>query len=124
MQKKYKLVMLSSFEKTNLYIVDGELHYSITTFKTLDKIRKTQHLYILSDEEIKENWKGIAYKHDVQVGIFNHFYTENKWYKNAKKVIASTNTSLNLPLIPKSFIDYFIKEWNKGNKIDEIELEH
>lgn len=43
---------------------------------------------IVSDEEIKEGWKGWAYKVDVTGKIFKHFYTTNPWYKDARKIIA------------------------------------
>jgi hypothetical protein len=43
---------------------------------------------ITSDEKIEKGWKGIAFKKDVKGFVFNHFYTENPWYADAKKVIA------------------------------------
>lgn len=39
-----------------------------------------------------------------------------------KKIIASTDPLLKLPQIPKSFIKYFISEWNKGNKIEKVNV--
>lgn len=43
---------------------------------------------VTSDESIEKGWKGLAYKKDVKGFVFNHFYTENTWYNDAKKVIA------------------------------------
>lgn len=51
---------------------------------------------IVSGEDIKEGWKGLAFKTDVKGYVFEHFYTENKWYNDAKMIIASENPKHNL----------------------------
>ena len=71
-----------------------------TSEETLcDKVTIDGYDYYVSDETIEEGWRGTAYKKDVKGQIFKHFYTTNKWYKNAKKVIATTNP--NIDDIPK-----------------------
>jgi hypothetical protein len=53
---------------------------------TLNKL--PEGFVITSNEPIEKDWKGVAYKKNVQGYIFNHFYTENPWYNDTKKVIA------------------------------------
>lgn len=97
-----------------------------------------QHLYIISDEEIKsedyfvfitpyleavrkcfyffKDTDDEVFCKDVDGGIYHITYS--------KKIIASTDTSLNLPKPSPSFIKKFIDEWNKGNKIEDILVEY
>jgi len=101
-----------------------------------------QHLYILSDEEIKEGDWFIVGKRLVQATLNGGTlgYTSfNKvaflWIKpHHKKIIATTDKSLSInknmkldltlisiPRIPESFIESYVKA---DGKIDEVELEH
>jgi hypothetical protein len=41
-----------------------------------------------------------------------------------EEVIASTDSSLNTKSIPQSFIDKYISEYNKGNKIEDVDVEY
>jgi hypothetical protein len=71
-----------------------------------------QHIYITSDEEIKEGWKGYAYKEDVEGKVFKHFYTTNEWYKDAKKIILTTDQDLindGVQAIDDEFLEWFVK---------------
>lgn len=97
-----------------------------------------QHLYITSDEEIKKgDW---CYKEDVKNKIFKWVNTENDWYNDSKKIIATTDKSLSinmydingarevnfdieLPQPSQQFIEKYIEEYNKGNKIIEVLVE-
>ncbi len=83
--------MIDDFHNT---AKEGELFYGYHS-NVNNEYWLPQHLYILSDEEIKEGWKGWAYKADVKGQIFKHFYTGNPWYKDAKKIIATTDPELN-----------------------------
>lgn len=90
-----------------------------------------QHLYIISDDEIEEgDW--------VRDSISNIRQADNADL-NAQypKVIATTDTSLLkdyfqqslngvacLPQPSQSFIEKYITEYNKGNKIEEVEVEY
>lgn len=108
---------------------------------------KPQHLYILSDEEIKD---GLILHNSNEIGKVisttdNHVValfpisgevTCQKY--NCKKIIATTDKSLAMlvsdPIIgkaptyfpepSKSFIDVFVKEYNKGNIITEVMVEY
>lgn len=79
------------------------------------------YLYITSDKEIKEGDWGTDGK-DV-----NQCTKNNIWnFKQAEveKIIATTNPSLGLPLIPESFIKHYTSEYNKGNRIEKVNVEY
>ena len=98
-------------------------------------LHTTQHLYVLSDEKIKDgNWyldmvTGLIYMADEKPVTMNCF----------KKIIATTNPDLwlhketiignernieqqGIPKIGVDFVERFVKEWNNGNKIEKINL--
>jgi len=90
-----------------------------------------QHLYILS-EDIKENndlclcldeirSNTLPENKNNQISPFVSWLTTNNC-NGCRKIIASTDPSLKLPVIPKSFIEYFISEWNIGNKIEKVNV--
>ena len=118
-----------------------------------------QHLYITSDEKPKDgDWcyhpelsqeytiinNGIQTKglHPTK-GVFQWRDTTNKWYKKARKIIATTDTSVNngeiltnhiikegpnaglivqLPQPSTQFIEQWIEEYNKGNVITDVKV--
>jgi hypothetical protein len=80
------------------------------------------NLYILSDEEIKEGDLYFPPSYTIQkAGDKEHCEVLNSL--NPLKVISSTDKSLNLPVIPQNYIKYFVEQYNKGNIIEEVELE-
>ena len=77
-----------------------------------------QNIYITNDEEIKEGWKGYAYKEDVKSKVFKHFYTTNEWYKDAKKIILTTDPKLiadGVQSIDNEFLEWFMNNPNCEN---------
>jgi len=96
---------------------------------------EAQHLYILSDEEIKEGDWIIAT--DNNEGYFLHQVTpisiDNIKVKD-KKIIATTNPELHQQDIfavgneccklRQDFIEAYVKEYNAGNVIKEIMVEY
>lgn len=123
MKKLSKVVMLPTEKVASLVIRhDKPCVVMLSTDSPFAKkeTHTYQHLYFLSDEEIKEGWKGIAYKDDIKGKVFNHFYTENKWYKDAKIIIASTDESLGLPRPSNEFI----KRYCELGGIDEVLVEY
>lgn len=96
-----------------------------------------QHLYVLSNEEIKENdWfycsdktnyrhifkcigltepENLKVKNSKEIGCYfvkNNTDGYGDWAKcYSKKIIATTDKSLGLPLISKTDIDKYISEW-------------
>ena len=89
-----------------------------------DKIKyQAQHLYLTSDEEIRE-------------GDYYYSLTADAWFKQGrlsftnpnerlcKKIIASTDTSLGVPQLSTAFIEKYISEYNKGNIIEMVMVEY
>ncbi len=81
-----------------------------------------QHLYILSGEEIKKGEYITDYNVIVKY-IDSGIVDPNKSLVKYKKVIATTDKSLGLPLIHDSFLPPFIKAYNEGKQITEVDLE-
>jgi hypothetical protein len=79
------------------------------------------HLYFLSDEEIQV---GDLYIYPDLVGndvwINKEAVLDKSEYVGAMKVVASTDTSLDLPLIPQDFIQEYVES---NGKIEEVEIE-
>lgn len=164
MYKKIQLVMLPTNEKANdchiLYFPKtGRLNkraYSdeeLQTGKGLIKLEYiTNHLYFLSDEEIKEgDWflmnnaciRQCKSKNNKPHTIPTIIDTTGGIHHVSvcKKIIATTDKSLKLnydgktpitenwngyllPQIPQSFIEYYVSEYNKGNIITEVDIEY
>ena len=115
---------------------------------------QAQHLYILSDEEIKEgDW---VYENNLnqETKIYQILKREDRlmffrfrsvpiWLDKdqhgCKKIIATTDylilktsKSINkkqfpdiiVPQIPQSFIEYFVEQYNKGNIITKVMVEY
>jgi len=90
-----------------------------------------QHLYILSNEEIKE---GDFWFDGTQI---RNNYSLHKIDGFDRKIIATTDSSLTkemycvssgkyqepLPQIPQQFIEYYISEYNKDNVISKVLVE-
>lgn len=123
MYKKCKVCMLSTNEKAPLIIGKTKflfLNDRESAFRSIQDAAY-QHLYILSDDETKASL--------LEDGIL---LSQSDIYRN---IIASTDSSLNIqfkdgsgsysmPSIPQSFIEKYISEYNKGNKIEEVMVEY
>lgn len=106
-----------------------EKHCKLIFIKNIIGEVKTKNnqgdLFIISDEEIKD--KDITYDAMCEILIpipFNVKACPSKLFSNYKKIIASTNPSLNLPQPSQSFITKYIEEYNKGNVITEVMVEY
>lgn len=148
--KEHSVVMLPT-EKASKLILDnngkGDLvlwHKPITPITAIP-----QHLYFLSDEEIKVGDWFIS-----TFGLWQH--NGNKPDKSAVKVIATTNPELlkfgtcnkcgayqfssylvcnyngicngkvipSLPRPSNAFLEAYVREYNKGNKIESVLIEY
>ena len=145
MYKKCKVAILATGNASKLFIRKDSNKLDQGTIST-DKIHLSttnQHLYILSDDEIKEgdwcchnNITNDKYQ-IIQCTPSNKVSIQEHW----KKIIATTDSSLiirinhvgireedymdlSLPSIPKLFIDSYVSEYNKGNKIEEVMVEY
>ena len=86
---------------------------------------KNGHLYVLSDDEIKENNTHFYNPHSGQLHISkNHTDYEAINKNGCKKIIATTDTSLGLPQPSQQFITKYIEEYNKGNVITDVLVEY
>ena len=89
-----------------------------------------QHLYILSDDEIKEG----DWYYDEIIGISQKASDLRPELKlPRKKIIATTDTSLTILStnsgryvyqLPQSFIEKYVTEYNKGNIITDVLVEY
>lgn len=108
--------------KTNLRIINNT--------EEKDLIFYQQHLYIISDDEIKEG----DWKYDTKLNII---IQHGSYVDGCKKIIATTDTSLRVPynngdmndliILPQpsqQFIEKFIEKHNKGNIITDILVEY
>lgn len=135
MFKKCKLVMLPSKEKAkpndivinitsnSMFIISKSTIDAWNNINSKADHLKPQHLYIISDDEIKnDDWwmyidlQGTPMFPNQDEEIFKHD-------KLDKKIIASTD-NLNLPQPSQSFITKYIEEYNKGNKIEDVLVEY
>lgn len=135
-------LVLSMWENINKLAINKDLKNDLSQF-TKDLIN--QHLYIISNDEIKEGDWYITLRKDYQ-GVLNKCvkldkvsvisqlnnsnnpnHTQYTEFKFAKKIIASTDKDLvadyDIKPIPKSFIQAYINAYNKGNPINEVNLE-
>ena len=129
-----KCIQLSELHNSSIDKGIGELTLNVNKFVIAsNEYWEAQHLYIISDEEIKlDDWY-IDDTNKVRQSV-----TDDKEYWNSrkdyKKVIASTDTSLNHSIIvakPYSiiaqpspeFIQAYIKAYNKGKFITEVMVE-
>lgn len=126
-KNKIIIIMLPTNEKTHLLLTGrNDLYYSLnlSVFSLKEDIDKFQHLYILSNEEIKTgDW--IYRYEDKKVFQSKSYFSEDNPLKKGliTKIIATTDTSLGLPQPSQQFIKYYIEEYNKGNVINKVEVE-
>lgn len=140
MLKEKSVVMLATNQKANGVYIHEEsgkqlrlLHHSVCN-------NNVQHLYILSDEEIKEgDWYLDNYNNSIIKANIN---SDHKYYvSNCKKIIATTDKlqtgSINiglkrekeliaiyLPSPSPEFVKVYIKAYNTGKPITEVMVKY
>lgn len=145
-----KCVMLSTNEKATdkpfsvgiTLCNDGKLRIG----NPVGRSEKRQHLYIVSDEQIKEGEYGLDIRDNK---IFNCERVLSNRYEQGvlqfqksycKKIIATTDKSITingydssdedaivkcyLPQLSQEFIELYFKKYNEGNMITEVEIEY
>lgn len=138
MKKVHKIVMLPTEDNSKLYHHKREKRLGYWFKGTKPNYAEFQHLYILSDDEIK----GDCWYYDSNVNkVYNTGGAEYGDTKNIFKIIATTDTKLvtdncleptcdtfdcndcigkeHLPQIPQSLVEYYVK-----HQPDEVELEY
>lgn len=83
-----------------------------------------QHLYFLSDEKIKEGDWYLTFQNGSVIGEPRKCEDSSYDFTNCKKIIATTDESLNLPQPSQSFLQKYVKEYNKGNIITKVMVEY
>ena len=140
--KNAQLVLLPTVNETNIIKGNRNKLYKsseipdINYNKLINPVWTYMSLYVISDDEIKENdyayhkldSKVLKITKDLLDGDIRRF--------GYKKVIATNNKSLTtpdkinlnkfwyLPELPEQFIEYFIDEYNKGNIITDVLVEY
>ncbi len=135
--EKFKVVMISS-EKANPRLffhcpIGGNRLLSSDQGKVYHEecvksgLSKPQHLYIVSDEKVREGdyCKSNPFPICGNIEILHCSGSGVKQANidNCKKIIATTDKTLCLPIIPDQFLANYIKSYNEGNQINEVELE-
>ena len=147
MKKPSQVVMLSTNEKAKIGDIVmskfDDIHIlTKNDGKEYAKTVTSQHLYILSDEEIKEgDWYLVSGGVGLKIGAYKSDGNTpiNDW---CKKIIATTDSSIKivydgktpisenwngylLPQPSQSFIDKFVEEYNyRGDVITEVMVEY
>lgn len=141
MKKTHKVVMLPTEKASPLILertrTNPKLIFNYNDTKSLREQYQFQSLYIISDDEIKKGDWIIAKQTDDS--SFIHQVTQSSIDRikvSDKKIVATTDSSLlvyltdlapkanyPLPQIPESFIQAYIKAYNEGKPITEVDLE-
>jgi hypothetical protein len=132
MLKKHPVVMLPVNEKASIILSETDKKLKLNGRDSFFA-GHYQHLYFLSDEEIKEG----DWFYDSCFGVNNGIYKHLKGFinKTSKKIIATTDNLLvpsiveprlgmYLPQPSESFIEKYIEKYNKGEQIKEVMVEY
>ena len=88
-------------------------------------IRFDRHLYITSDEEIKENSLVLLPNNTIhRMNASDMISYLDSQSKVTKRIIATTQPFMNLPKPSQQFIEKYIEEYNKGNVITDVLVEY
>jgi hypothetical protein len=143
-----KVVMIASNRESKLYLMQGDKRNTILCRSSINYKQESfpnqqnQHLYITSDDKIKEDdWcydskHNIVFKCDTiapytvckddskHISLLDDNLKRSFEIENCKKIIATTDTSLGLPSPSESFIKAYIEAYNNGNVIDDVLVEY
>lgn len=142
---KKKLVVMLPTEKASILGLQPKYKELVYPTKNGTQGLIFQHLYFLSDEEIKEGeWcyveNKLLIKNDyeiLKVKSIKHVqgvvgYKEVSFYESTlkigirycTKIIAATDESFGLPMPSKKFIEKFIKKYNDDTPITYVNVEY
>ena len=146
MWNKCSVVMLPTNEKAKSQLILEDKIFKLHPSKIDIGNKNYQHLYITSDEEIKENDWFYDFELKRLSKLIKTCQTPSLWEKIIwRKIIATTDTSLtvvtklslkegniihtcdahdNFPHPSPQFIQHYIEEYNKGNVINEVLVEY
>ena len=145
--KKANVVMLATnkietesrigYYKDTLSLGNSKYDKRLSLFRAIDGTHtpNPQHLYIISDDEIKlfdcvyNNKENIVEQITSKTQLI-FVLEENKENQTFKKIIATTDKTLSqtsrteIPQPSKQFIQKYIEEYNKGNLITDVLVEY
>ena len=138
MVKDCKVVMLPIDKKAKFNdLVINPFFDWLFQFKHQNCTEYAQHLYILSDEEIKQGDWILDIKNPIKPRQVKTKHLLEDLFDTEKKIIATTDSSLTreifglgetamcpLPKPPQSFIDKFVEQYNKENVIENVMVEY
>lgn len=123
-------------ESNSLYIANKNILKEDWNRLCTPHLIQPQHLYLISDDEIKKNDYVLIQLSEINIIEIRKvkncdnenfiFDNDNQIYKGyCKKVIASTDTSLGLPQLPKKVIDAYALSYNTGSiTLDKVMVEY
>lgn len=145
MKKTFKVVMLPTEKASSLFSYNSDKHILFYEHgRELTTVTTHFELYIISDDEIKEGdwcimldsfgnvfsnvqqYLGKSKGHYINKGIRKIIATTDKSLKLIKRVSVSDNIidyPDELPQLPEQFIQAYIKAYNEGKPIIEVDLE-
>ena len=136
MKKTHSVVMLPTEKASNLFLNTNTISYLQQIWEKSKANGTNQHLYIISDEQPKD---GEWYMN--KFGRLSVKVIGDKSNEGDKKIVATTDKLASgkcmkercllhpcdgkccVPQIPESFIQAYIKAYNEGKPITEVDLE-
>lgn len=115
----HHIIMLRTEDKSSLHFRLRTCNLVHLSYANVTQTGTTvnQHLYIISDDEIKKGDWVIRDWEPVQI-------SEDKYLIHDMKIIASTDRQITTkPFISESFVDEYAIAFNAGNRINEVEFE-
>lgn len=123
--KKAQVVMLST-NKSKLILNEVQNKLILADVETTNynpSGRLTKHLYIVNDDEIKEGEWFYSESSNTITQNYKLFIGKNNIIA-CKKIIASTDKSLNLSTVSDYFIAYYIEAYNRAKPITDVLVEY
>jgi hypothetical protein len=147
MKQKHPIILVETDKAENAIIIHNvskQAVYHGNKYFTQEYLKnnnaKAFHLYVLSDDEIKEgDWfihcnRILKAEKSREKDCVSFNNNSNVARNNCKKIIATTDTDITndfstsgvlfVPQIQQSFIEPFITNYNKGNVITEVIVEY
>ena len=120
--KTHKNCKIYLIDTKNVRFVEGILsldrYQEMLPLTATEANWKLKHLYVTSDEKPKEgDW---VFNEDLQM-VFIQVGVPTG---TCEKVIATTDPLLNLPIIPQSFVQLYVDNYQEGEIIKEVVVEY
>lgn len=138
--KKAQVIILPTEDKTNISLNKNNTLILRDAYIISQDDEKYQHLYIISDDEIKEGDCVLTTLHSKIEQVLNNKTSLEFYKQRAKKIIATTNTVLSrelriqvgddsnyidvkYPQPSQQFIEKYIESYNKNEVITDVLVE-